>query len=72
MVRFIVEDSGPGISEEYKDSIFERFVKVDNFTPGTGLGLAVVHQIMDIVDGKVYLDTTYDGGARFIVEWPAE
>lgn len=72
LVRFIVEDSGPGISEEYKDSIFERFVKVDNFTPGTGLGLAVVHQIMDIVDGKVYLDTTYDGGARFIVEWPAE
>lgn len=72
LVRFIVEDSGPGISEEYKESIFERFSKVDSFTPGTGLGLAVVHQIMEIVDGKVYLDTSYAGGARFVVEWPAE
>lgn len=52
LVRFIVEDTGPGIDAQYKESIFERFVKVDNFTPGTGLGLAVARQIMDIVDGK--------------------
>lgn len=70
LVRFVVEDSGPGIDIQYKDSIFERFVKVDNFTPGTGLGLAVARQIMDIVDGKIYLDTTYPDGARFVVEWP--
>lgn len=70
LVRFIVEDTGPGIDAQYKESIFERFVKVDNFTPGTGLGLAVARQIMDIVDGKIYLDTTYLDGARFVVEWP--
>lgn len=70
LVRFIVEDTGPGIDAQYKESIFERFVKVDNFTPGTGLGLAVARQIMDIVDGKIYLDTTYLNGARFVVEWP--
>lgn len=70
LVRFIVEDSGPGIDEQYKESIFERFVKVDNFTPGTGLGLAVARQIMNIVDGEIYLDTTYLDGARFVVEWP--
>lgn len=70
LIRFVVEDSGPGISEQYSKSIFERFVKIDNFTPGTGLGLAIARQIMDIVDGEIYLDTNYRDGARFIVEWP--
>ncbi|WP_455584370.1 sensor histidine kinase [Bacteroides sp.] len=70
LIRFVVEDSGPGIDARYKDSIFERFVKLDNFTPGTGLGLAVARQIMDIVEGEIYLDTTYSNGARFVVEWP--
>lgn len=71
LVRFIIEDSGMGVDEDYRESIFERFVKVDSFTPGTGLGLPIIRQIMELVDGKVYLDTTYtDGGARFVVEWP--
>lgn len=70
LVRFIIEDSGSGVDESYRDSIFERFVKVDTFTPGTGLGLPIIRQIMELVDGKVYLDTSYTGGARFVVEWP--
>ena len=65
-----LEDSGPGIDENYRDSIFERFAKVDAFTQGTGLGLSIVRQIMELVDGNVYLDTSYAGGARFVVEWP--
>lgn len=70
LVRFIIEDSGPGIDENYRDSIFERFAKVDAFTQGTGLGLSIIRQIMELVDGNVYLDTSYAGGARFVVEWP--
>lgn len=70
LVRFFIEDSGPGIDKDFCESIFERFVKVDSFTQGTGLGLSIIRQIMDLVDGRVYLDTTYSGGARFIVEWP--
>lgn len=70
LVRFIIEDSGPGINENYRDSIFERFAKVDAFTQGTGLGLSIIRQIMELVDGNVYLDTNYAGGARFVVEWP--
>ena len=37
---------------------------------GTGLGLSIIRQIMELVDGNVYLDTSYAGGARFVVEWP--
>lgn len=70
LVRFVIEDSGSGVDKEYHESIFERFVKVDTFTQGTGLGLPIIRQIMDLVDGKVYLDPTYTEGARFIVEWP--
>ena len=70
LVRFIVEDSGSGVDEQHKDLIFERFSKVDNFTRGTGLGLSIAKQIMEIVDGRIYLDTNYTGGARFVVEWP--
>lgn len=70
LVRFIIEDSGPGIDANYSESIFERFAKIDTFTPGTGLGLPIIRQIMELVDGKVYLDTSYKGGARFVVEWP--
>ncbi|MGG6497775.1 UNVERIFIED_CONTAM: ATP-binding protein, partial [Bacteroidetes bacterium 56_B9] len=44
--------------------------KVDSFTPGTGLGLSIARQVMDIVDGKIYLDTSYNSGVRVVVEWP--
>jgi len=70
LVRFIIEDSGPGIDENYRDAIFERFAKIDAFTQGTGLGLSIIRQIMELVDGNVCLDTSYAGGARFVVEWP--
>ena len=70
LVRFIIEDSGPGIEEHFRDAIFERFAKADAFTQGTGLGLSIIRQIMELVDGNVYLDTSYAGGARFVVEWP--
>ena len=70
VIRFVVEDTGIGVQPENKDAIFDRFFKEDSFTPGTGLGLSIANQIMDIVNGKIYLDTSYSGGARIIVEWP--
>ena len=70
VVRFILEDTGIGIDSQYRDTVFERFFKVDVFTPGTGLGLSIARQVMDIVDGKIYLDASYTQGTRVIVEWP--
>ena len=68
--------AGPKVMEHivdtvlYFEGVFERFAKVDAFTQGTGLGLSIIRQIMELVDGNVYLDTSYAGGARFVVEWP--
>jgi signal transduction histidine kinase len=70
IVRLIVEDTGIGIDEEYKEKIFDRFYKVNSFSIGVGLGLAVARQIMDMIEGDIYLDNTYKEGARFVVEWP--
>lgn len=72
LIRFIIEDTGIGIAEQYKEKIFDRFYKINSFSIGVGLGLAVTRQIMDMIEGKVYLDNDYKEGARFIVEWPVE
>lgn len=70
MLRVVVEDTGIGIRPEDADRIFDRFYKLDAFTKGSGLGLAVVREIMEIVGGRVYLDDTYTKGCRFVLEWP--
>ena len=67
---FTVRDSGIGMSPEQLTRIFERFYKVDTFSKGSGLGLAIANEIMELVGGRIYLDDTYCGGCRFIVEWP--
>lgn len=71
-IRFIIEDTGIGIEAKYREKIFDRFYKINNFSIGVGLGLAVAWQIMDLIGGKIYLDCTYQEGARFIVEWPTK
>lgn len=70
ILSLVVEDTGIGIDETFKENIFERFFKIDSFTRGTGLGLAVSRQITDIIGGKIYLDTSYKDGSRFVIEWP--
>lgn len=70
MLRFVIEDTGIGIDSDNAERIFDRFYKIDTFTKGSGLGLAVVREILEIAGGRIYLDNTYEKGCRFIVEWP--
>lgn len=65
-VKFIVTDSGCGIPKDKQDSIFERFEKLNECVQGTGLGLSICEIIANQFHGKVILDKTYTGGARFI------
>lgn len=75
-VRIVVEDTGNGIPEEYRQRIFERFFRVDKgrsrATGGTGLGLAIVHHIINIHGGTIKATNRLDGntGARFEIELP--
>src|SRR5262249_39253795 len=67
-VRLSVEDSGGGISESARARIFEPFFSTKE--SGTGLGLAVVQQIVESYGGRVEVQTQPGVGSRFEVWWP--
>ncbi len=69
-VGFAVEDDGPGIREELQARIFEPFFTTKAPGEGTGLGLAVVHGIVEEHGGRIELEASPLGGARFRLLFP--
>ncbi len=66
-----VEDTGIGVPDDEIDHIFERFVKLDPFKEGLGIGLPFSRTMAQRFGGNVYLDQTYPGpGARFVLVLP--
>ena len=66
-----VEDTGVGVPSGEVDHIFERFVKLDPFKEGLGIGLPFSRTMAQRFGGNVYLDQTYAGpGARFVLSLP--
>jgi PAS domain S-box-containing protein len=70
-VRFMVEDSGPGIPQEIRHRIFDPFFTTKGPDEGTGLGLAICQRVVSEVGGKIWLEESPLGGARFVVDLPA-
>src|SRR5881398_3004477 len=70
-VRLVVEDSGPGIPVEIRGRIFDPFFTTKGPDEGTGLGLAICQRVVTEVGGKLWLEDSALGGARFVVEMPA-
>jgi signal transduction histidine kinase len=72
-VEFVVHDDGPGIADDERHRIFERFVRLDEARDrhggGTGLGLAIVRDIVTAHAGTVEAAAT-DRGARLVVRIP--
>ena len=68
-IRFMIEDSGPGIGEEAKKRIFDKFYQADNShkAQGNGLGLALVKRILAFENGEISVENIPDGGCRFTV-----
>ena len=69
-VRLWVSDTGRGIAEADLQRIFERFVKLDEYIPGTGLGLSVVKSHAAHLGGSVGVESTLGQGSRFWVLLP--
>jgi len=69
-LSLVVEDDGLGISVEHRARVLERGVRADEKVPGHGLGLAMVHDTVDLYGGKVSIDASPLGGARFTVRLP--
>ena len=68
--RFTIEDTGCGIPESKISSIFDRFVKVDEFKEGLGLGLAYCHETAEKLGGTLTLDRTSEEGTSFTLSLP--
>lgn len=67
-----ITDTGIGIPQDKQDFVFERFAKIDTFSTGTGLGLALGRLIMEKMGGSLILDDKYTEGCRFILTLPAK
>jgi len=66
----IVDDDGPGISEENRTRVLQRGVRADESVPGHGLGLAMVRDTVDLYGGSLSVDASPLGGARFSLRLP--
>ena len=69
-----VRDTGIGISDDEQASIFDRFHQTDDASTrqheGTGLGLAMVHEFVELHDGQIEVDSTPEEGSTFTVRLP--
>lgn len=69
-VRIWVSDTGKGIAEADQQRIFERFVKLNEYIPGTGLGLSVAKSHVQSLGGKMGVESELGKGSTFWVELP--
>lgn len=74
--EFVVADTGYGMSPEFLDRVFEPFVRaessVTNKVQGTGLGMAITKNIVELMNGTITAESTLGKGSRFIVRLPME
>lgn len=74
-VLISVKDNGKGISEEQQKTLFQRFYEGDyrqSHTIGTGIGLSLVRDLVDLHHGTIRVESEVGKGTRFFVELPIE
>jgi two-component system sensor histidine kinase KdpD len=73
ILQIVIEDNGPGFPKEEIKHVFDRFYRLQHAKAvGTGLGLSIVKGFTDALGGSVVLENRAKGGAKFIIEIPAE
>ena len=75
-IRFFVSDSGIGIDPAHSESIFEHFYKIElhsnKLYSGTGIGLAICKQLVELLNGKIWLESKPGSGSNFYFTLPNE
>jgi two-component system, OmpR family, sensor histidine kinase MtrB len=72
LVEIGVDDAGPGVPEDLRARIFERFARGDDARqrPGSGLGMSIAAEHARMLGGSIRVDDRPDGGARFVLQLP--
>ncbi len=70
-IELVVDDDGPGIPEEARDGLLKRGARLDEATPGHGIGLAIVKDIVSSYNGSLAIEDSELGGARIRIRIPA-
>jgi len=70
-LRIAVEDDGPGIADALVASASQRGVRLDERVPGSGLGLSIVRDLVDLYGGRMALERSAAGGLRAVLDLPA-
>ena len=76
--RFVVQDDGIGMSEEFQKTLFDPFTREEksgtNKVQGTGLGMAITKSIVDLMGGTIHVESTTGKGTRFevVLEFPID
>lgn len=71
-LRFFVEDTGKGIADENLSKVFARFEKIDDFTPGNGLGMSICKGIIEKMDGEIGVKSELGKGSIFWFTLPCK
>ena len=72
-MQIIIEDNGRGFPANEIDFVFDKFYRLKNSKPGgTGLGLSIVKGFTEAMNGSIQLQNKITGGAKFIINIPAE
>ncbi len=72
-VRLRIEDRGPGVPDDEKERVFEKFYRGRNAaltTQGTGVGLTIAREIASMHGGRIWIEDAVPHGARVIIELP--
>lgn len=69
-LQFYVTDTGCGISQDQVDKVFDRFIKLNNFTQGTGLGLSICQTIVQRMGGDIGVKSEEGSGSTFWFTFP--
>jgi two-component system sensor histidine kinase PhoQ len=69
-LHLVIDDDGPGIAEADRARVLQRGGRADEATPGHGLGLAMVHDTVELYGGALRIDASPLGGARFELRLP--
>ncbi|WP_354446236.1 ATP-binding protein [Marinobacter sp. MBR-99] len=69
-LTILVEDDGPGVASHQLADLTRRQKRLDETTPGYGLGLSIVQEIINDYGGAMHFSTSPKGGLRVLIELP--